>query len=425
MNTKLVSLGVFSSLLLPLGACTTSPDHHHDDDGNEGAYESCEETVTVLESVDEVSALGFAAADVLSFAEGSHQSAIHWHPGDIQFGPETGEGELSVDVAYDGGEIRFVDAEPKGGEGFGGDCPDRLEIDADVSMTTSGGALDEHFVGTIQAMRSNVATILEKREPDEFEGALEVESVDIENGEATAITLGIGLSTFGIFGSIDGGIQVEDGDAVGFGGFNYATFPDAKLACDFPFEAPVPFDADFGAFSAADALALLAAHPQHMLDWEGDAPSPLTLSAVHDGAPICARTSPSSSEGEGDTPISFGVELTMSSEDGRLDGTLDLTARAMADANGELAELYLTHEAPYAQHVAPDAFEATYGVHGVDLSGYDGGGITFDANVTPEYSTGAITVLGAVVHECSDEPGEPCEGTDMLELDGGTWSASQ
>jgi hypothetical protein len=273
-------------------------------------------------------------------------------------------------------------------------------------------------------MRDNVATILEKREPADFEGALAIENVEVENGEATAITLGIGLSTFGIFGSIDGGIQVEDGDAVGFGGFNYATFPDAKLACDFPFEAPVPFDAAFGAFSAADALALLAAHPAHMLDWDGDAPSPLTLSAEHDGAPICARMSPSGDEG-GDTPISFGVEMTMLSEDGRLDGTLDLTARAMADANGELVELYLTHEAPYAEYVSAQAFEGTYGVHGVDVSGYDGGGLTFDASITPAYSTGAITVLGAVVHECSDEPGAPCEGTDMIELEGGTWAATE
>jgi hypothetical protein len=409
-------------LLLPLAACTQADEPFHD--GNEGAYESCEETVTVLESVDEASTLGFSAGDVLAFAEGSHQSSIHWHPGEIDFGPETGEGELSVEVEYDGGEIRYVDSEPKNEEGFGGDCPDRLEIDANVTMKTSGGALDEHFVGTIQAMRSNVATILQKREPGDFEGALTIEDIETENGEATAITLGIGLSTFGIFGSIDGGIQVEDGDAVGFGGFNYATFPDAKLACEFPFEAPVPFDAAFGGFSAADALALLATHPEHVLTWDGDEPTPLTLTAVHDGAPICARMSPTT-ESEGDTPISFGVEVTMLSDDGRLDGTLDLTARAMADASGELTELYLTHEAPYAEHVSPEDFEATYGIHGVDLSGYDGGGLTFDASVTPEYSTGAITVLGAVVHQCSDEPGEPCEGTDMQEIEGGTWHASE
>ncbi len=402
-----------------LAACTQSgSDVPYDEDSN-GL--GCVDEVTVIESLDEVSALGFSAQEVLAFAQGVHESPIHWHPGDVKFGPETAESELTVSITYADGEIRFVASQPEGGAEFGGDCPDRLEIDTEVTMQTSGGALDEAFVGTLRAMRPNVAMILEQREPEKLEGAFEIESVVPADGEATELTLGIGISTFGLFGSIDGGIQVESGEAVGFGPFNYATFPAAEMACDFPFEAPVPFDAAFGAFSAADALALLEAHPAHTLTWEQDPPSALTLSAVHDGAPICARMAPSSPEG--DQPLSFGVELTMTSEDGRLDGALTLEAQAMADANGELAELHLFNYAPYASHVAPEAFEEAFGVHGIDLAGYDGGGITFDAFCTQATSTGAITVLGATVHECADEPGEGCEGTDMDELAEGTWTA--
>ena len=407
----------YAFMSIPLLAAACSPFGDEDLD----AANHCSETVTTLEGPEVETALGFRAADVMAMAEGSHEAPIFWHQGDIQFGPESGEGELSVTVSYDGGEVRYVESTSKYGDGDGAldeGCHDRIEIDAQIELSTAGGALAESFEGTLQAMRADAAMLVHELELDELDGELEVTDIEPEDGEATALTLSVGISEFGLFGSFDGGIQIETGDAVGFGGHNYATFPADRPACDFPFEAPVPLDATWGSFSASEALALLDDYPDLELQWDGDEATPLSVLVQPADEVACGSMAPG-----GD--LRFDVDLTMSSEDGRLDGSLGLQARTVSDAQGQLEEISISHYAPYADHVALDEFEDRFGVHGVDLSGYDGAGITFDLTCNELGHFGAITVLGATVHECSDEPGAGCEGTDMTELEGGTWAPMQ
>ena len=410
---------LLSLSLLPTLALSTACDlfGHHEDIG---IYEiDCQEVVTVLSGVDATSEIGFTAADVLGVAEGSHTAPIFWHQGDVQFGPETGEGELGVEVSYAGGEIRYVHATAPDAAEMG--CVDRLEIDAGVKLHTAGGALNESFASTLRASQPDVAMIRHELAFDEIAGALEVTAVEPANGEAAPISVELGVSTFGLFGSFDGGVEVHSGDAVAFGLQNYATFPTDGLDCDFPAEAPVPFDAEWAVVSAAEALALLDAFPALELHWDGDAPTSLTIEAAPAGATACGRID---SNGLA-APLHFDVAVTMQSEDGRLDGALILRADANLDAEGELSELSIRRDAAYGDYASIADFEDAFGVHGVDLSGYDGGGITFDLTCSADGHHGAITVLAAEAHECSDEPGEPCEGTDMIELVGGTWSSAQ
>ncbi|MEZ4382318.1 MAG: hypothetical protein R3A79_13280 [Nannocystaceae bacterium] len=409
MISRLLSLGLLPSLAL-CAACDRFGDPE-----DLGIYElDCQEVVTVLEGADAQSGIGFTAAEVLAVAAGSHTAPIFWHPGDVQFAPETGEGELGVDISYSGGEIRYVHATAPDAAEMG--CVDRLEIDAEVALHTAGGALDETFAATLRSSRPDVAMIRHELAFDAIAGAFEVTAVEPANGEAAPISVEFGVSSFGLFGSLDGGVEIHSGDAVAFGLQNYATFPTDGLACDFPAEAPVPFDAAWAGASVDEALALLAAHPDLQLQWDGDAPTPLTIEATAIGAAACGRIDATDLS----APLSFDVAVTMKSEDGRLDGSLQLRAEARVDGEG-VAELSIRRDAPYGDYAAVESFAEAFGVHGVDLSGYDGGGISFDLSCDADGQHGAITVLGAQVHECSDEPGAPCEGTDMIELASGAW----
>ena len=188
-----------------------------------------------------------------------------------------------------------------------------------------------------------------------------------------------------------------------------------------PATTPASASSRWAGVSAAEALALLDAFPALELHWDGDAPTSLTIEAAPAGATACGRID---SNGLA-APLHFDVAVTMQSEDGRLDGALILRADANLDAEGELSELSIRRDAAYGDYASIADFEDAFGVHGVDLSGYDGGGITFDLTCSADGHHGAITVLAAEAHECSDEPGEPCEGTDMIELVGGTWSSAQ
>src|SRR5262245_9776979 len=99
-------------VLVSLTAC----DFRDDEPNDEGALAGggCVDQVTVLGSLEEASSLGFSAAEMLAVAEGSHATPMVWSSGlsdgpvVVEFGPETGAGELAVGVAYKGGEVRFV-----------------------------------------------------------------------------------------------------------------------------------------------------------------------------------------------------------------------------------------------------------------------------------------------------------------------------
>lgn len=136
----------------------------------------CEEEITILAGVDASSPLGFSAAEVLEVAVGEHASPMLWGAGlsdpmvTVEFGPEAGEGKLTVDVAYNGGEVRYVKSTAKGGEEFDGgyqECFDRLEVDVDVHVASSGGALDESFSAPLQAMIPRIATLSRRIAVDE------------------------------------------------------------------------------------------------------------------------------------------------------------------------------------------------------------------------------------------------------------------
>ncbi len=399
--------------LIPFAACERSIEPADLDEV------SCEEVVTVLDGLSAESGLGFTGAEVLGVAAGVHTAPIFWHPGDVTFGPETGEGELSVDVTYAGGEIRYVQSTSPYAAEMG--CVDRLEIDAAVELRTAGGALDESFTAALRASRLDAVMLRHEIDLEAVEGELEVLSVKPDDGEAAPLSLELGFSTFGIFGSFDGGVEVSSGDAVAFGLQNYATFPTDGLACDFPAEAPVPFDAAWGGVSAEEALALLDTEAPLELQWDEDAPTSLTIEAGLAGTTACGRIDPDPSS----SPLRFDVAVTMKSEDGRLDGALSLRAAVSVDDGGELSELTIQRDAPYGDYAALEDFSQRFGVHGVDLSGYDGGGISFDLTCDGEGHHGAITVLGAKVHECSEEVGEGCQGTDMVEVVGGVWASAE
>jgi len=391
-------------------------------DGEDLAYFECDETVTVLSPEDETS-LGFTAADILAVAEGEHSAPLFWQEGMVKTAPESGEGSLMVAVNYSGGEIRFVEAKPKYGEAEYGMCNSRIEIEAKVDVHTEGGALDESFIGTLTAQHRGVAILSHSLDLDAVEGSFEVTEVDPPGAEAKSIDLEIGIASFGIFGVFDGLIEHSQGEVVSAGFHQYATFPTNGLACDFPFEAPLPFDAAWEGHSALEALALLDGHSNLELQWGGDAqkadpPTPMTLQVEPAGTSACGRISPA----EDSAPLRFSVSATMKSDDGRLDGAIELEAMSRVDGEGGLGELMIHNPGYLDDIVSLEEFEETFGVHGVDFGDYNGGGLSFNLTSSAENYFGAMTVLGATIHECSNEPGEPCQSADTLEITGGVWA---
>jgi hypothetical protein len=410
-------------VLLPALVLATSvpacDDLPHDPDGEALDGGSCVEKASVLAGIDAASALGFSAADLLVVAEGSHTSGMKWAAGlaegpvTVSFGPESGAGELTVTIAHAGGEVRFIDssyADNGGLDGGYAECDDRLEVDVDVTVTTAGGAFSESFTAPLRATSRGIGRILHEIAVDEFAGSFAVTELAPSNAELGPVELTIGVSESGLFGGATTIVEMSDGEVASAGFVDVARWPATGSACE-SYEVPLGLDAAVADFSAADALALVAAAGDLELAWQGSAPTAMTLELVP-GAVACATDS-----GEWAGQLRIPAEATVATADGRWSGTFAVEVLATAAADRSLASAYVQIPAPYAATVPAADFLAAYGIADVDLTGYDEAALDFSGEFLPDAAvSGSVTVLGVKLHMCSDEPGAGCEGNDYTEL---------
>ncbi len=162
----IAGMGPIALLLLTGPGCGTNEGQATLDGGG------CEETITTL-GVDEVSALGFSAEEILLLAEKTHEETLAYVSGDTT--------DLTITIARDDGEIRFVDSEPKVDD-TDGDlelaapyCQDRLEIDAGMDFVTADGQFAEHFDVTLRATNADEATVSVRLDPSSLAGGFVVE----------------------------------------------------------------------------------------------------------------------------------------------------------------------------------------------------------------------------------------------------------
>ncbi|MBM4369761.1 MAG: hypothetical protein FJ102_26360 [Deltaproteobacteria bacterium] len=122
-------------------ACNLDADDTGNKDGADEAASSCDRVETSL-PLDEVTPLGFAAAEVWAWLEGTHSTS---------FSLVEDESERDVAITVDSlGTATWVDLEPA--ESSGGIepaidevCADSLEIDGTIDFVVSDGTFDEEW----------------------------------------------------------------------------------------------------------------------------------------------------------------------------------------------------------------------------------------------------------------------------------------
>jgi hypothetical protein len=178
-----VSRSLLPLVLLSLFACDDANRKLGDDTAGEDAWNPCTYTTTVV-GYEDVTALGFSAAEVMAVAGGPRAEVLEWWIPDESPRPTT---DLALEVTWTGGEIRYVDAEPREGydtgtweelaggsepgedgddtaeprpddtgpsdTGDGGEmCPDSIEMDVTLTFVTADGAFDETVDAELYAL---------------------------------------------------------------------------------------------------------------------------------------------------------------------------------------------------------------------------------------------------------------------------------
>lgn len=216
------------------GGATSQGPGEGGDDGSSGEPQ-CLETETVITDTVAVNALGFSADDIIALSNGWSMD-LHWLPNDgpTSIVPAGTTVPLDIGMSYAGGEIRFIESEQNPNSPFDiiSECDDRLEIDLELTFSTTDGRFAETF-GAVGTATSGERVGVERYfEPDEFMGSFSDAEVSFSDGEGE-------VTRFAIFANMsdaalpEGSVNVEvlipfgddpDESLAGFGVI--ATFPE-------------------------------------------------------------------------------------------------------------------------------------------------------------------------------------------------------
>lgn len=208
------------------GATTTGAD------GSSSAGESttgdtyagqCDQIPTVVVDPDQVGITGISAREALVQAEGVYTGTIVWTADTpANYLGSTEPSALTLEIRYDGGEIRDVDAVLVHPCEHDGPCPceDSLEIDVTWRLVSADGVLDESWTAPLVHQpnswyMANPLGISHDFQPDDAAGSLGAASFDLGDSVLRRLVAQAELGDGAAQGSISTEIEMLGG--IGFG----------------------------------------------------------------------------------------------------------------------------------------------------------------------------------------------------------------
>jgi len=199
------------SLLGILTGCSTDGGQT----GDENTGPKCVPVSNTPLSEDEMSPAGFAASEILPLVAGQHASPLTWtDEGGPSYAPEHGPGMINLSVSpRKPDSIHWVDLEPNHEStlNIALRCPDHLEVEADFSVSTDGGALNEMLPAIIVAWDAAEAVIDVQRPLDAMTGSLIAELPSESQGSLRVIA---GFSAAGTKGDLRLVIEAQKNGAL-------------------------------------------------------------------------------------------------------------------------------------------------------------------------------------------------------------------
>ncbi|HEX5661074.1 MAG TPA: hypothetical protein VFX59_27975 [Polyangiales bacterium] len=389
---------------LLLGCGGTETGNPFDEPG-ENTSGNCEVASSTKLELATPSELGFSANDVLAYAGGTHSEALTWQTLRFgSYGPESGLQTLRLGVVPRGAKlVRYAN---RGGIEIAQGCGAQLEIEADVTVQSSGGALNESVRTALVARQAGAATLHLRFDPAKLKGTLTVTPPSFGEGWITAsVELGTQFTPYGLSGSVYPTFEQHTKDSVGSGAGSgpLATF--GLPPCTYG--VPLPL-------TAGGAPAILARLAQHRSATVGDQPATL----VFEPGQVACQSETDTSTLLPDPGLVVPGTLVVKTADGVIDGRWPVQAVGKTNASGELISdvaVQLADQAPGAGSLAE-----RYGLTALDTSGYDSSSLTVMLSLTDSWS-GSVVVYGFVNPDCpaptpgsNSSPG--CPGAERSEL---------
>jgi hypothetical protein len=441
---KFAGVSLFSTALL---ACTTegtsaiamdgtgTGNPNNGSSGEEVSSGACKVTTTRDIETDEATSLGFSATDVLAFVAGTHKETLTWNPQEYSYEPEHGAQALELTIAQKG-TPRFVQYTEKHSSGIElalqpGQCGDAIEIDADITLHTAGGALDETLSTTLLVRNDKLVRFSLQPDATKLKGSL---AITPPAGATTLLYLDGQLTPYGTSGTLRSAFEIRTSDAVSMGAAGVSPLAQwgSSTTCQRDL-VPVPRDAKVAGFSGDDMLKLFNATTGANLTFQGGSPSKVQLSPLSGvGDHVCARLEPGY---YGDDAPVGEVEIAgtwaVKSDDGRVDAQWPVLVSARPSGGGTgFAVLAIAFD--FMRLPGMGSVAQKYGVTGVDVNGVDDSSAQLSLTLAKESGlSGTLKVNAWKAPDCptgvtmdanggASSPG--CPGSTAIDLATGTFS---
>jgi hypothetical protein len=373
----------------------------------------CTPVVERLQHLDQPSALGFSALELLARVAGESSSPLGWLPPEssadytLAYGPESGRSSLRVQVLPAEGEVLYRH------ELRADDAPDDLECGEDVllvpvtvSLQSGAGALDETFAAQLEASTVDRAQLTHRfaRNSGAFNtdlrsldpqrsfsaGPLLLQATLWEGGSQGALSTEV-LASYGANASAATRAALPVPLVVGEPTV-LAQWPSAE-PCGAASMSRLPSDAKVLGFSVADVLSALASSGSRELTWSTGDVTALELDFVPPPSELCQSV---------DGALAFEASVRVHTADGKLSTQLPVQISA-AGASGALGEISV--QTPEQETNAAGADDTMR----VDL----------DASFRSGLSAGTVTVSGPDPRRAALSLGD---ARGLRELASGRWT---
>ena len=166
-----------------------------DDDYQEA---KCVDSVTTVE-LSEKTAMNFSGQEVVDLFSGDWQCDLTWNEIPETFAvihPNPGITEAQISISYTGGEIKEITSKRVGGDKYtrlSCEASNRLEISANVNISSTDGALAENWDVVVSAL--NMRNVLFTYQPESFNGTYSYTPSDAAPQNYTAVTTSFWIGT--------------------------------------------------------------------------------------------------------------------------------------------------------------------------------------------------------------------------------------
>jgi hypothetical protein len=390
----------------------------------------CTETTRALGASEET-AFGYPADSVRARILGVHTAALSWQESAASYGPEQGSSELAIEVLSEP-SLEWVERSlvaragwviPTGvtEETYG--CLDRVQMRAEVRVSTAGGALDERTEARFEAGPSGIvlgwvelplAALV-----GSFEGTLPVPESASQPDQA-ALLLHFAITEEAVAGDLafsNGELHGTDGSVANTTPEPIAHFP-SGMGCG-P-EHGSSDDQLLRRAAMADVLARLNALSPITATHAGGGETLLEASFQNRDDSVCRYTAASV-----EATLQFPGRVELASADGSVEGAIEVDVVSLPEGR-VLASASGSAEDP-EQMVA---LSESFGIQqAVSMAGYRAGTVEFQSGLEQGAAWGALRAYGLGATDCPDAGAAPADaappvdecGSERAQLWGMSW----